>query len=121
MTEEHRNDFPVNVMIYSDEGEWCALALEMDVRGYGATADAAVADLVDMLHAQVSFAIHNGHPESVWHRSDDQYWQMWERARRSRFMAETSGAQAAVEEIAESLPLDLFALKHDEKWIAAGA
>jgi hypothetical protein len=121
MAEEHHNEFPVNVVIYRDEGEWCALALEMDVRGYGATADAAMADLVDMLRAQVSFAIHNGHPESVWQRSEDRYWEMWERARRSRFVAETSGAPSADEEIAASVPLDLLALKHDDHWAAARA
>jgi hypothetical protein len=53
---------------------WIALALEMNVRGYGSTMEAAKNDLREMLIAQISFAVQMGHPESVWNRAGEEYW-----------------------------------------------
>lgn len=113
--------FEARVLVFREDTKWTALALEMDVRGYGSDPEAAIRDLREMLVAQVSFAVQQGHPESVWQRADDKYWSMFEEARRKRFVAEVSGAELPAEPIADIIPLSLVALKRRDEWIAARA
>lgn len=100
---------------------WTALALEMNLRGYGSTVEAASDDLCEMLIAQVSYAVQMGHPESVWNRAGDEFWQMFEEARRNQFVAEVSGSEVSVDRIANMMPLPPLAWKQSDEWIAAHA
>ncbi|MEK6372641.1 MAG: hypothetical protein AABO58_08090 [Acidobacteriota bacterium] len=120
MNEETKT-FEANVIVFREDSTWTALALEMDVRGYGSTARAAFDDVAQMLGAQVSFAVQIGHPESVWHPAEKKYWQMWEEARRNQFVAEASGSEAPTDQIAHLVPLSLLAMKQRDEWIAASA
>lgn len=113
--------FEARVIVFREDSTWTALALEMDVRGYGDEPDAAMKDVVDMLTAQITYAVQMGHPESVWHRAEERYWEMWEEARRNQFLAEASGTHVPQDQIADLVPLDLLALKHKDEWIAARA
>ena len=120
MSEEAKA-FEVSVIVFRDGATWTALALEMDIRGYGASRKAAVDDALAMITAQVSFAVQMGHAESVWKPADEKYRRMWENARRNQFMAEISGSEAPADEIADLVPIPLFGLKHKDEWIAARA
>ncbi len=120
MSEETKV-FEANVIIFREDSTWTALALEMDIRGYGSTPHAAMEDLDGMLRAQITFAMQMGHPESVWHRAEDKYWQMWEKARRNKFVAKVLGSEAPTDEIADLVPLSLLASKHQDEWTAARA
>jgi hypothetical protein len=113
--------FEVSVITFREGDGWTALALEMDLRGYGPTVEAANDDLREMLTAQVSFAVEMGHPESVWNRAADEYWRMFEEVRREQFVAEVSGTQPTTDRIAGMVPLSLLALKHRKEWNAACA
>jgi len=114
--------FKVSVISFRDGDTWTALALEMDLRGYGPTVEAANNDLREMLMAQVSFAVQMGHPESVWNRAADEYWRMFEEVRREQFVAEVSGSEPITDRIADMVPLSLLpALKHRNEWNAAHA
>lgn len=120
MTEEAKL-FEVNIFVFREDSAWTALALEMDVRGYGPSKRAAVSDLMEMLNAQVSFAVQMGHAESVWHRADEEYWRRWEETRRKQFLAEASGSEVPTDQIAELVPLELLAMKHQEEWTNVSA
>ncbi|MEA2336018.1 MAG: hypothetical protein QOE82_25 [Thermoanaerobaculia bacterium] len=109
--------FEVSVIVFRDDSTWTALALEMDIRGYGPSREAAVDDAMAMITAQVSFAVQMGHPESIWKRADEKYWRMWENARRNQFMAEISGSEPPTDEIADLVPIPL----HKDEWAAARA
>jgi|KBSMisStaDraftv2_1062788.scaffolds.fasta_scaffold844539_2 hypothetical protein len=113
--------FEVSVIAFRDGSDWTALALEMNLRGYGPTVKEAIDDLVEMLVAQVSFAVQKGHPESVWNRAEEKYWRMFEEVRRNRFVAEISGNEPSADRIADMVPLSLLAMKHGEPWVAARA
>jgi hypothetical protein len=119
MTTDH--NFEVSVITYREDSTWTALALEMNLRGYGSTVEAANDDLCEMLMAQVSFAVQMGHPESVWNRADDEYWRMFEEARRNQFVAELSGSQRSVDQFANMMPLPKLAWKQRDEWVAAHA
>jgi hypothetical protein len=59
------------------------------------------------------------HPETVWQRADLKYWELWDRARRSSFVAAAADrGDEPAELVARHVPLDLLALKHREEWTA---
>jgi hypothetical protein len=114
--------FEVSVITFREGDTWTALALEMDLRGYGPTIEAANDDLCEMLMAQISFAVQMGHPESVWNRAADEYWRMFEEVRREQFVAEVSGGEPITDRIADMVPLSLLGgLKNRDEWNAAHA
>jgi len=119
--KEDATIFDVNIFVFREESEWTALALEMDVRGYGTTSRSAIEDVIEMLTAQVSYAVQMGHPESVWHPAEEMYWRRWEEARRKKFMAKASGSEAPTDQIAELVPLELLASKQQDEWITESA
>lgn len=53
-------DISINVLGYMEDEEWVALALEMDLRGYGKTFDGAMDDLFEQVAMQLSFAEYKG-------------------------------------------------------------
>lgn len=116
---EERKAFEVSVIVFREGSTWTALALEMDIRGYGPSRKAAVDDALAMITAQVSFALQMAHPESVWKPAEEKYWRMWEKARRNQFVAELSGSEPPTDEIADLVPIPLLALKRRDEWIAA--
>jgi len=116
MSEETKV-FKANAIIFREDSTWTALVLEMNVRGYGPTQRAALDDVIGMLEAQVTFAVQMGHPESVWCPAEEKYWQMWERARRNQFVADTSDSGAPSDPpFADLVPLDLLAMKQRDEW-----
>ena len=118
MNDESKT-FEVSVIAFREDSDWTALALEMNLRGYGSTAKAAMDDLVEMLIAQISYAVQMGHPESVWNRAEEKYWRMFEEVRKNRFVAEVSGSEPSSDRFASMVPLSLLAMKQREDWNAA--
>jgi hypothetical protein len=118
---ENTKTFEVSVIVFREDSDFTALALEMDIRGYGTTPQAAIDDVTAMLAAQISFAVQIGNPEGVWHPAAEKFWRMFEEARRKRFVAEVSGVELDTDQIARMVPLSLLALKHKEEWTATGA
>lgn len=115
---EQGSTFRVSILGYREDDTWVAIALEMDIRGYGDTPEAARKDLLEMLAAQVSYAVQSGHPESVWKRAANEYWRMFEDARRSEFVAQVSGMLRPLDRTAEMIPLPEIPQR---QWAGAGA
>lgn len=76
----------INVLGYRSEGEWVALALDMDLRGYGETFEAATDDLAELIEMQVSFALQQGRPDMIWKQAEAEWVALWAQVRRDRFM-----------------------------------
>jgi hypothetical protein len=120
MSEETKT-FEVSVIAFREGSTWTALALEMDLRGHGSTKKAALDDVLELLATQVSFAVQMGHPETVWNYAEEKYWNMFEEARRKRFVAEVSGSEMPAEPFADMVPLPPLAVIPRNEWIAARA
>jgi hypothetical protein len=73
----------LNVLGYRENDEWVALAMEMDLRGYGPTFEEAVRDLADLVRMQVSFAHFKGQPEMVWKPAEGVWWELFAEVRRN--------------------------------------
>ncbi len=74
----------LNILGYQEDGEWTALALEMDLRGYGETFEEALEDLVDLVEMQVSFASFKGQPEMIWNPADPVWFERFSEVRQAR-------------------------------------
>ena len=80
--------FLASILTFYDEEtkEWNSVALEMDIWGYGRTAEDAIANLNELVCMQISFALFKGQPEMIWHRAEDFYWNLLEEARRAELI-----------------------------------
>ncbi|NJL29230.1 MAG: hypothetical protein HC897_15795 [Thermoanaerobaculia bacterium] len=88
MREEHRfEELVFNVLGYREEGEWVALALEMDLRAFGQTFEAALEELAELVEMKISFAIQKQQPEMIWRRAAQEYFALYEKALRNQVEA----------------------------------
>ena len=123
MTRQEEKSYTFSVIAFREGDEWTAVALEMDLRGYGPTPQRALADVIEMIKAQVTFAVQRKHPESVWRRADEKYWKMFEEARRNHFVSELSDQAPTDTRLAEyeTVPISLLALKQCDQWTGTRA
>ncbi len=68
----------LSVLGYREEDEWVALALEMDIRGYGDTFDSAQDDLFDLVNMQIGFALFKKQPSMIFKPSDPKYFMLYQ-------------------------------------------
>ncbi len=74
----------LSILGYPEADEWVALALEMDLRGYGATFEEAVDDLGDLVMMQIGFAMFKSQPEMIWKPADPVWFGRFAEARQER-------------------------------------
>lgn len=95
-------DLTINVLGYREEDEWVALALEMDLRGYGESFDAALEDLKDLVRMQISFAVQKGQPEMIQKPAEPIWYERFAslRAERLRHLAKSPSDEQSDYQIA---------------------
>lgn len=76
-----------SILGYTEEKEWVALALEMDLRGYGKTFDEALTDLEDLVVMQVRFALAKSQPELIWKPAEPPYFELYEAKKKEQILA----------------------------------
>ena len=100
------HDVNVSVLGFREDGEWCALALEMDLRGYGETFEAAMEDLGASIAMQISFAVSKDQPSMIFHPAEPIYFSLFAQIRNDRLhslavgQGSTSGAGTIEDEYA---------------------
>ena len=77
----------ISVLGFKEGHEWCALALELDLRGYGNSPDEAFADLREQITMQVTFCQQKGILDSMFHPAEDHYWEMYRQGKRSLMLS----------------------------------
>ena len=77
----------VSVLGFQEDGEWCALALEMDLRGYGRTFDEAWEDLHDAMTMQIGFAQFKGETDMIFHPAEPMYFSLFAQVRNDHIRA----------------------------------
>ena len=70
-------ELAINVLGVREDGAWCAIALEMSLRGYGKTFEAALAELREAIDAQVSFAVQNGNLDQIFIPAEPHYIKLY--------------------------------------------
>ena len=64
-----------HVLVYIEDDSWCALALEMDLRGYGDTVDLACEELGRVVYVQFMSAVELGCEEAVGFGAEVEYFE----------------------------------------------
>ena len=67
----------INVLGIREDGTWCAIALEMSLRGYGETFDDALGELRRAVEAQISFAVQHDNVDQVFIPAEPHYFKLY--------------------------------------------
>lgn len=98
-TKDFLKELFLNVLMYKEAGKWTAHCLEMDLKGFGRTKNAAFLDLKEHVEMQISFACFKNDPNLIWHPADPHYFQVFGQIREEKiksFMKEEfSGYEVA--------------------------
>ena len=74
----------INVLGIYENNSWCALGLEVDIRGYGKTFEEACEDLKNLVLMQISFAFYKGQTDMILRPADPVYFELFSEHRRQR-------------------------------------
>lgn len=85
MTQE--GSVAVSVLRYREDDEWCALALEMDLRGYGRTFREALDDLRDSMTMQIGFAHFKDELDMIFRPAESIYFSLYAQVRNDHLTA----------------------------------
>ena len=67
----------LNVLGVREHGAWCAIGLEMSLRGYGETFDAATEALAEAIEAQVTFAAQHDNLDEIFIPARPRYFRLY--------------------------------------------
>ena len=67
----------INVLGVREDDAWCAIALEMSLRGYGETFEGALGELEEAIDAQISFAVQHGNIDQVFILAEPHYFKLY--------------------------------------------
>ena len=74
----------LRVLGFREDDKWIALALEMDLRGYGDSFHEAFDDLMDLVRMQISFAHFKSRPELILRPADPIWFERYAEVRREK-------------------------------------
>lgn len=74
----------LNVLGYREQEDWVAMALEMDLRGYGQTFREALEELRELVATQIRFAHFKGQAELIWKSAEPVWFERFADVRRER-------------------------------------
>ncbi len=77
-------EIALNVLGYREADSWVALALEMDLRGYGKNFEEAIEDLKELVGMQISFAYFKGQTEMIFRPAEPIWFELFAEARFER-------------------------------------
>lgn len=89
--DTHIYDLQIRVLIYREDGEFVARALEMDLLGFGKSEREAVESLKQTVEAQISFAHQMSDPSLISFPAEATYFNRWENAQKKALRAEVLG------------------------------
>lgn len=81
----------LNVLGVREDDAWCAIALDMSLRGYGDTFDAALETLLDAAEAQVSFALEHDTLDQIFIPAEPHYFRLHADMRREAIKRKLQG------------------------------
>jgi len=115
METQNTCDITLNVLGYKEDSEWVALALEMDLRGYGSTFQEALKDLVNLVEMQVSFSEYKGQPDMAYHPAEATYWTLFSQLREDRLRHLAKAREATTEYEICGIPVPPAHVIQDQK------
>jgi hypothetical protein len=93
--ETHVYNIGIRVLIYKEDHEVCAHALELDLLGYGKTEKGALSRLSAMIRAQISFARAKNDDSLLPFPAAKEFYERWETAHNAALRKEIFGEKTA--------------------------
>lgn len=118
--DKHFYDLPLHVLIYPEDEQIVAHALEMDLLGYGQTPDDACKNLVEAVEAQLSFAVTSKSPDLVNFRAPEEFFDRWEKAQAGALRSVVTGDVATTMET-KAVFMEITAAMQEEARRGVGA
>jgi hypothetical protein len=84
----HYYDLSIRVLVYKEDDQFVAHALELDIPAYGNTESAAKKELKKLVGSQLSFASCMGKPEMVKFLAPKEFFDRWEKANQAQLSGE---------------------------------
>ena len=72
----------LRVLVVREDGLWCAIPLDMSLRGYGKTQAEAVENLTEAVEAQISFAVQHDTLDEIFVPAEPSYHTLYESVKR---------------------------------------
>jgi len=66
-------EFPIRVLLYQEDGEIIAHAIDLDIVAEGESEESAKKNLRQLIENQISFAIQNGEEHLIWRKAPQEY------------------------------------------------
>ena len=79
---DHITDLSFRVVVYRDDADWVAHALEADLVGYGRSPEEAAKELFEALECQITFAFQMGDPSLIEKEAPEDIVRLWETTRK---------------------------------------
>ena len=79
---EHITDLSFRVVVYRDDADWVAHALEADIIGYGSSPEEAAKELFEALECQITFAFQRGDSSLIEKEAPEDIVRLWESTRK---------------------------------------
>ena len=92
------NNVTVSVLGYREDDNWCALALKMDLRGYGPTFRQALEDLRETMTMQIGFAYFKNELDMIVHPAEPVFFSLFAQVRNDHLTALAPHAHPALHE-----------------------
>jgi predicted RNase H-like HicB family nuclease len=89
--DTHIYNLQIRVLIYREDGEWVARALEMDLLGFGKTEREAAGELQQAVEAQISFAHQTNDASLINFPAEPEFFKRWEEAQKKAMRSEILG------------------------------
>ena len=89
--ETHIYNLQIRVLIFREDAEFVAKALEMDLTGYGKTEVEAVEDLKKTVEAQISFASQMNDSSLLEFPAEKEFFYRWEDFQRKALQSQILG------------------------------
>ena len=70
-------DLTINVLGAREDDSWCAIALEMSLRGYGTTFEQALEELHGAIEIQISFALQHDNLDQIFIPAEPHYCKLY--------------------------------------------
>ena len=94
--EEDAATMHLRVFGYKEDDEWCALCLEMDLRGYGDSFDSAMDELYHAIVSQFTFAVQMNNPDLLSFGAEEEYHVLYARVQQEAMSDYITGTQESV-------------------------
>jgi hypothetical protein len=95
MDSQKEYTFTVEALGFYEDDQHCAVAVNMDIWGYGETQDKAFDNMMDLVQAQIAFAVQTDSMDVLDFSAEEKYVEIYRKARFQQISSKTKNVSKA--------------------------